>query len=73
MTKKLTQVSMNLSNRSLKNIDELSNLIGETNRTRVVSSSLEIAKAILQQTNNKKHIIIRDADGTEQEMNFTIG
>lgn len=61
---------MNLSNRSLKNIDELSNLIGETNRTRVVSLSLEIAKAILQQVHSDKHIIIRDADGTEQEMNF---
>jgi hypothetical protein len=73
MTKKLTQVSMNLSSRSLKNIDELSALIGEANRTRVISSSLEIAKAILEQTNNKKHIIIRDDKGVEQEMNFIVG
>jgi hypothetical protein len=73
MTKKLTQVSMNLSSRSLKNIDELSALIGEANRTRVISSSLEIAKAILQQTNNKKHIIVRDEKGVEQEMNFIVG
>ena len=70
MKKKLTQVSMNLSSRSLKNIDELSALIEETNRTRVISSSLEIAKVILQQANNKKHIIIKDDNCVEQEMNF---
>lgn len=73
MKKGLTQVSMNLSNRSLKNIEELSTLIGETNRTRVVSSSLEISKEILKLIKDGNHIIVRGSDGVEREMSFILG
>ena len=68
----LKKVSMNLSVKSIDNIDELSSLIGENNRTRVVSSALEIAKAIFKQVKSGKHIIIRNDDGSEQEINFII-
>lgn len=72
-TKKLTRVNMNLSERSLDNVSQLSDMIDEKNRTRVIASALEIAKAILKSVKNGKHIIIRDEDGSEQEMNFIIG
>jgi predicted transcriptional regulator of viral defense system len=66
----LKKVSMNLNTNSINNVDELSLLFGEKNKTRVISSALEIAKAIFKQIKAGKHIIIRDEDGSEQEITF---
>jgi hypothetical protein len=68
----LTKVSMNLSYKSMANIEELRVLIEEDNRTRIVSSALEISKEILKQVKNGRRIILRNKDGSEQEMNFII-
>ena len=70
--KSLTKVSMNLSQKSLKNVEEVSKLIQEDNKTRVVSSSLEITKEILQLVKNGKKIIVKNEDGSEQELKFII-
>jgi len=69
---KPTLVSMNLSNKTMLNIDLLSELIGESNRSRVVASAFEIANIILTQTNNGKQIILRLEDGSEQNIDFII-
>jgi hypothetical protein len=69
---KLTKVSMNLSQKSMDNVEELSKLIQESNRTRVVASALGVAKAIIKQVLKGNHIIIRDNNGNEKEMNFII-
>lgn len=66
---KLTKVSMNLSNRSLANIDEISVIIDEKNKTRVVSASLQITLELLNRMKDNK-LIIRDKNGDEQELHF---
>ena len=62
---------MNLSHKSLANVKELQELLGETNRTRVISSSLEVTKHIFRQLKSGKRIIIRDKHGKDLEMFFT--
>jgi hypothetical protein len=69
---KFTRVTMNLSESSMNNVEDLSNLIGESNRTRVITSSLIVAKAIISQVKAGKQIILRDAEGNEKEMSFII-
>lgn len=64
----LTKVSMNLSHRSLANIDDINNVIKEDNKTRAVSSALQIAKMILDQVEKGNRIIIRDKNDCEREM-----
>jgi hypothetical protein len=71
--KNLTKVSMNLSERTINNVEDLSKLIGEQNRTRVVASAVEVAKTILSQLNDGKKLILKDKDGNEQEITFIIG
>jgi metal-responsive CopG/Arc/MetJ family transcriptional regulator len=66
----MKKVSMNLSKKTLNNIDILSKMIGESNRTRVIASALEIAKTILEQKNSGNQIIIRYDNGDEQTINF---
>jgi hypothetical protein len=68
----LTKVTMNLSQRTIANVDEISKLIGIINRTRVVVASLELAKIILTQVEQGKKVILRDTDGFEQEIKFII-
>ena len=65
-----TKVSMNLNQRTIENVDELSKLIGESNKTRVVSSSLELAKQILEMAKKGAKFIVRNPDGSEQELKF---
>ncbi len=72
-SKNLTKVSMNLSERTINNVEDLSKIIGENNRTRVVSSAIELAKTILSQVKDGKKIIIKDSNGNEQEISFIIG
>jgi hypothetical protein len=62
----LTKVSMNLNNRSIENVEKLSKLLREPIKARVVSTSLEITKNILEYFADGKEIIIRSADGTEK-------
>jgi metal-responsive CopG/Arc/MetJ family transcriptional regulator len=66
----MKKVSMNFSERTLNNVDILSKMIGESNRTRVIASAIEIAKTILEQKNSGKQIIIRSDEGYEQTINF---
>lgn len=66
----LKKVSMSLSIKSIDNVNELSSLLRENNRTRVVSTALEIAKIILKQVKSGKHIIVRDENDKEQELTF---
>jgi metal-responsive CopG/Arc/MetJ family transcriptional regulator len=66
----MKKVSINFSERTLNNVDILSQMIGESNRTRVISSSIEIAKTILEQKNSGKQIVIRSEEGYEQTINF---
>ena len=63
---------MNLNQKTIDNVDELSKIIGETNRTRVVSSSLELAKQILNIARNGAKIIVKNEDGSEQELKFIL-
>ena len=69
---KLKKVTMNLNDKSIKNVESLSEMTGEKNKTRVVTSSLEIAKQILAYSKKGKKIIIKDEDGNEQEIKFLI-
>jgi hypothetical protein len=72
-SKEVTRVNMKLSKRSLDNVSQLSEIIGDKNRTRVIASALEIANAIMKSVKSGKHIILRDEDGSEQEMKFIVG
>ena len=72
MENNLTKISMNLSARTINNINELSEILGDTNRTRVVASVIELAKIILSLEKHGKKIIIRDGN-KEQEITFIIG
>lgn len=69
----LKKVSMNLSSKSIANIEELSDLTHETNKTRVVASALEIAKYIVKKAKEEgSKIVIKDADGNTQELKLLI-
>lgn len=68
------KVSMILTGKSLKNVTELGELIGESQRTRIIASALEIAKEIMTQVKiNNKMLIFRDDNGNEQELIISIG
>ena len=73
MSKGLTKVSMNLSNKSIDNIDSIGNIINEGNMTRVIASSLEISNTILHHINDGCKLIIEHKDGSQVQMNFIIG
>jgi hypothetical protein len=62
-----TKVSMNLNQRSIENVNRLCELLGETNKTRVVSTSLELARVILEIKNRGDQFLIRSGK-VEKEM-----
>lgn len=61
----MKKVSMNLSSRSISTIDELSKLIYAPNKTRVVTSALEVAKHIIKEQSQGSKIIIEKEDGSK--------
>lgn len=67
----LKKVSMNLNRKSLENIEEISKIIGEKNKTRVVSSALQITVEIFNIAKENK-VILRDKNGNDQELFFII-
>lgn len=67
----LKKVSMNLSKRSLDNIEFIGLFIQESNKTRVISTALEVARFILTEINQNKKVILRD-ENTEQELRIII-
>jgi hypothetical protein len=62
-----TKVSMNLNQRSIENVNRLCEMTGETNKTRVVSISLELARVILEMKQKGDKFFIRSGK-TEKEM-----
>jgi hypothetical protein len=68
----MKRVTMNLSDRSFQNVNELIRLMKNENRTVVVSNSLEIAKSILTETNAGKKVLLRDSNGNDQELKFIL-
>jgi hypothetical protein len=68
-----SKVSMILSGKSLETASTLGEIIGEESRTRVVSSALEIAKEIMKQVKEGKHLVLKGDDGSEQELKIIIG
>lgn len=55
----LRKISLNLNERSLDNISELTKLIGDENKTRAISLSLEIARQVVEMKKNGYKIILR--------------
>jgi len=70
MKKDFIKVTMNLHQRSIDNVELLSSIMKEKNRTRVVSSSLEISKNLLTRVKAGDKIIVESPDGTRQELTF---
>lgn len=68
----LKKVSMNLSNKTLTNIDVLSKLIQEPNRTRVVASALELARYILEKENSGNQFLMKDKDGKTVKLKLIV-
>lgn len=68
--KQINDIKKTSINLSSKSTNELSLMLGESDRTRVISSALEIAKIIVKQVKMGKHIIVRNEDGGEQEIIF---
>jgi hypothetical protein len=62
-----TRVNMNLNKRSIDNVNRLCELYGETNKTRVVSISLELARTLLEMKNNGEQFLVRNGT-VEKEM-----
>ncbi len=64
---------MNLSQRSLSNIDMLSELIHERNKARVVSIALEIAIYMIEKARNEGgKLTILSKDGSAKELKLVI-
>lgn len=68
----MKEVTMNLNVRSLSNIEKLSEIIKEDTKTKVVSTSLEIARNILERVAKGDKVIIRSADNSEVELTFIL-
>lgn len=62
-----TKVSMNLNQRSIENVNKLCELIGENNKTRVVSISLELTRVILEMKQKGEKFFTRSGKA-EKEM-----
>jgi hypothetical protein len=62
-----TKVSMNLNQRSIENVNRLCELIGESSKTRAVSTALELSRAILEMKEKGEKFFIRNGK-LEKEM-----
>jgi hypothetical protein len=68
---KITKISMNLSEKSIQNIDEITNLTHVSNKTTAVATALSLARTILEQIEDGKKVVIKNADNSEeQELKF---
>lgn len=70
--KNLKQVSMYLTEKSIENVEALSKMLSETNRTRVVAISLEITRTIMEHILQRDEIIFRSPDNKEKQLHFVI-
>lgn len=68
----MVKVSMNLSSKSINNVEELSRLFDEPNRTRVIALALEIALNIMSYKKEGTAIIVREKSGKESQLNFIV-
>ena len=67
---KLTKVTMNLSQRTIDNVDLINGIIKAKNKTQAVSTAIEIAKIILTEIQNGNKIKIEQPDGNIKEISF---
>ena len=66
------KISLALSQKSLNDVDYISTVVGEKNKTRCIAISLKIARNILEHISNKDEIIFRDENGNEKTMSLII-
>lgn len=66
---KLKKASMNINERTINNIEKISELTGEKNKTRVIAIALELPRKILEMNKDGQKIIIRKGK-IETEMTF---
>jgi hypothetical protein len=71
-TSSLTRVSMNFNKRSLDNVEVISKLLPEGNKTRVVSIALELTRTILEMRDKGDKILTEDSKGQIREMKLII-
>ena len=64
--KKLVQMRLNSS--TLDRIENMSKMTGITNRTHLVTSSIQIAELIMEEANNGAVISLKRPDGTTREL-----
>lgn len=68
----LTKITMNLSHRSMANVEELSEMLDETNRTRVIASSLEVTKHLIAEVKKGNRLFFEDNKGNKSELKMII-
>jgi hypothetical protein len=68
----LKKVSLALNQKSVKNVEYISAVIGESNKTRVIAIALKCARVILEHRNKGHQIIFKDENDNESQMQINI-
>ena len=68
----LTRVSMNLRHKDISNVEELGELLNETNKTRIMTSALTIALEIFKIQKSDKKIVLEDKKGNRESLKFIL-
>ena len=61
-----TLVQMKLGEKDLQRIEHIKNLTGETNRTRIVTTAIELADMVISNLKNKGKVVIEHPDGSKE-------
>ena len=61
-----TLVQMKLGEKDLERIDNIKNLTGETNRTRIVTTAIELADMVISNLKKKGKVVIEHPDGSKE-------
>lgn len=70
MEKESKLVSMNLSSSTVQHIENIKELTQESNRTRIIATSVKLADEILKNVKKGAKVYIEKEDGTKELINF---
>ena len=63
-------VSMNLSSSTVEHIENIKQLTNETNRTRIIATSVKLTNEILKNIKSGSKVYIEREDGTKEILNI---
>ena len=70
--REITRVSMNLNYKALANVEDLCDLLNESNKTSVVSTALNVALEIIKIQKSGIKIILEDKKGNRESLKFIL-